>query len=196
MAGRFCGHSDPELNERGRQQLVGLMTMLSEHAIRRVYTSDLRRAQQTAEPIAKHFEAEVNVRPGLREIHFGLWEGLSWNEIEGRDRAVAARWAETYPNSTAPAGESYQRFASRVHREMAFLLAEVAKSPIAAVTHAGFIRVVLTNWCGVSEQEAWDRTEEYGSILALDTSHIDRARIEDSDSGRSGVDRVQQGESK
>lgn len=196
MAGRFCGHSDPELNERGRQQLVGLMTMLSEHAIRRVYTSDLRRAQLTAEAIAKHFEAEVHVRPGLREIHFGLWEGLSWNEIEGRDRTVAARWAETYPNSTAPAGESYQHFASRVHREMTFLLAEVTKSPIAAVTHAGFIRVVLTNWCGVSEQEAWDRTKEYGSIVALDASHIDRARIEDSDSGRSGVDRVQQGESK
>jgi alpha-ribazole phosphatase/probable phosphoglycerate mutase len=180
MAGRFCGHSDPELNERGREQLAGLMTMLSEHAVRRVYTSDLRRAQQTAEAIAKHFGAGLQVRPGLREIHFGLWEGLSWHEIEGRDKAVAAKWAETYPNSTAPAGESYQHFASRVHRETAFLLAEVTKSSIAAVTHAGFIRLVLTNWYGVSEQEAWDRTKEYGSIVALDTNHIDRPEIEDS----------------
>ena len=196
MAGRFCGHSDPELNERGRQQLAGLMTMLSEHAIRRVYTSDLRRAQQTAEAIAKHFGAGLLVRPGLREIHFGQWEGLSWNEIEGRDKGLAARWAETHPNSTAPAGESYQRFASRVHREMAFLLAEVTKSPIAAVTHAGFIRVVLTNWCGVSEQDAWDRTKDYGSIVALDTSHIESAGIEDSDSRCPGINHIQQGEGK
>jgi len=44
-----------------------------------------------------------------------------------------------------------------------------------AVTHAGFIRVVLTNWFGVSEQDACNRTKEYGSIVVLDTSHIDRA---------------------
>ena len=196
MAGRFCGRSDPELNERGRQQIAGLITTLSEHAIRRVYTSDLRRAQQTAEAIAKHFGARLHVRPGLREIHFGLWEGLSWNEIEVRDKALAERWAEAYPNSTAPSGESYQRFASRVQREMAFLLEELTKSPIAAVTHAGFIRVVLTNWCGVSEQEAWDRTKENGSIVALDISHVDRTGIEDSDSLRPGVNHIQQGELK
>jgi alpha-ribazole phosphatase/probable phosphoglycerate mutase len=196
MAGRFCGHSDPELNERGRQQLAGLLNRLSEHSIRRVYSSDLRRARQTAEAIAKHFRAELQVRPGLREIHFGLWEGLSWNEIEVRDPVLAKNWATNHPNSTAPGGESSQQFASRVRREIAFLLAEATKSPIAAVAHAGFIRVVLTNWCGVSEQEAWDRTKEYGSIVAFDTSHTDRAGIEDSDSGCSGVDRVQQGECK
>ena len=194
MAGRFCGHSDPELNERGCQQLAGLMTMLSEHAIRRVYTSDLRRAQQTAEAIAKHFGAGLLVRPGLREIHFGLWEGLSWNEIEVRDPTLAKRWIETYPNSTAPAGEPSQQFASRVRREIAFLLAEAMKSPIVVVTHASFIRVVLTNWCGVSEQDAWNRTKEYGSIVALDTRHIDRAGIEDSDPRRPGVNHIQQGE--
>jgi alpha-ribazole phosphatase len=194
MAGRFCGHSDPELNERGRQQIAGLLNRLSEHSIRRVYSSDLRRARQTAEAIAKHFRAELHLRPGLREIHFGLWEGLSWSEIEVRDPVLAENWASNHPNSTAPGGESSQQFAWRVRREIAFLLAEATKSPIAAVAHAGFIRVVLTNWCGVSEQEAWDRTKEYGSIVALDTSHVDRAGIEDSDSGCSGVDRVQQGE--
>jgi alpha-ribazole phosphatase/probable phosphoglycerate mutase len=194
MAARFCGHSDPELNQRGRQQLAGLLNRLSEHSIRRVYSSDLRRARQTAEAIAKHFRAELHVRPGLREIHFGLWEGLSWNDIEVRDPVLAKNWTSNHPNSTAPGGESSQQFAWRVRREMAFLLEEAMKSPIVAVTHAGFIRVALTNCCGVSEQEAWDRTMEYGSIMALDTSLIDRAGIEDFDSGCSGVDRVQQGE--
>ena len=194
MAARFCGHSDPDLNERGRQQLAGVLTRLSEHSIRRVYSSDLRRARQTAEAIAKHFRAELHLRSGLREIHFGRWEGLSWNEIEARDPVLAQNWVTNHPNSKAPGGESSQQFASRVRREIAFLLAEATKSAIAAVAHAGFIRVVLTNWCGVSEQEAWDRTKEYGSIVGLDTSYIDRAGIEDSASGCSGVDRVQQGE--
>jgi alpha-ribazole phosphatase/probable phosphoglycerate mutase len=172
MAGRFCGHSDPELNELGRQQLEGLVNMLSEHAIHRVYTSDLRRAQQTAQAIATHFGIGLHVRPGLREIHFGRWEGLSWNEIEVRDPALAKSWAEEYPNSTAPGGESLQQFESRVRREMAFLLGGVTKSPVAVATHAGFIRAVLTKFYGVSEQEAWNRTKDYGSIVALDSDLI------------------------
>jgi alpha-ribazole phosphatase/probable phosphoglycerate mutase len=187
MAGRFCGHSDPELNERGRQQLAELLNRLSEHAIRRVYTSDLRRARQTAEAIAKHFAAGLHVRPGMREIHFGLWEGLSWTEIEARDPVLAKAWAEKYPNSTAPGGESFDQFESRVRGEVAVLLGESTKAPSAVVTHAGFIRVVLTNWCGISEQEAWDRTKDYGSVVALDTDHIDQTAIEDFDCRRPGV---------
>jgi broad specificity phosphatase PhoE len=146
--------------------------MLSGHAIRRVYTSDLRRAQQTAEAIAKHFGAGLHVRPGLREIHFGLWEGLSWSEIEVRDPALAKNWAEQYPNSAAPGGESFQDFLARAREETAFLQGQATKSPIAVVSHAGFIRAVLTNWCRVSEQEAWDRTTEYGSIVTVDSDLI------------------------
>jgi len=123
MASRFCGHSDPELNQRGRQQLAGVVDRLSEYAIQRIYTSDLRRARQTAEAIASRFGIGFEVRPGLREIHFGLWEGLSWSEIEERDPVLAKIWAEQYPNSTAPGGESLQQFERRVHAESAFLFA-------------------------------------------------------------------------
>jgi alpha-ribazole phosphatase/probable phosphoglycerate mutase len=185
MAGRFCGHSDPELNERGRQQLAGLVNGLSEHTIRRVFASDLRRARQTAEAIAQHFGAELHIRPGLREIHFGLWEGLSWTEIAARDPVLAKNWAEGYPDSTAPGGEAFQQFKSRVRGEIAFLLGQAMKLPIAVVTHAGFICAVLMNWCRVSEQQAWDRTRDYASVVALDTNHIDKAIMEDSDHERS-----------
>ena len=182
MAGRFCGHCDPELNERGRGQLPGLMNAISGEAIRRVYTSDLRRARQTAEAVAKHFGAELHVRPGLREIHFGLWEGLSWSEIEVRGPALARKWVKEYPNSTAPGGESFQQFEMRVRKEIAFLLEKATQVPIAAVGHAGFIRVVLAACCKVSEREAWGRTKDYGSVVALETRHIDKAGIGNSSS--------------
>jgi len=187
MVGRFCGHCDPELNQRGRQQLVEVGNRLAEHKIDRVFTSDLRRAQQTAEIIATHFRAGLHIRPGLREIYFGRWEGLSWKEIEIRDPVLAKKWAEEYPRSTAPGGESCRQFDFRVRGEMAFLRAQAAKWPVAAVTHAGFIRVALTNWCGVSQQEAWEQTKDYGSIVALDTNHLVRASLEDPDAERSAV---------
>jgi len=191
MAGRFCGHCDPELNQCGRQQLVEVVNRLAEYKIDRVFTSDLQRAQQTAEIIATHFGARLHIRPGLREIHFGRWEGLSWREIEARDPVLAKKWAEEYPRSTAPGGESCRQFHFRVRSQMAFLRAQAAKWPVAAVTHAGFIRVALTNWCGVSEQEARERTKEYGSIVALDTNHIDRASLEDPDAEHSAVSGTQ-----
>ena len=180
MAGRFCGHSDPELNERGRQQLAGVVDRLLEYAVRRIYTSDLRRARQTAEAIASHFGIGFEVRPGLREIHFGLWDGLSWSEIEARDPVLAKIWAEQYPNSTAPGGESLQQFERRVRAESAFLFAAAAECPIAVVAHAGFMRVLLKNFYGVLEEEAWKLTKEYGSVVALDTNVIRKFTVAES----------------
>ncbi len=180
MAGRFCGHSDPELNQRGRQQLAGVVDRLSEYAIRRIYTSDLRRARQTAEAIASHFGIGFEVRPGLREIHFGRWEGLSWSEIEACDPVLAKSWAERYPNSTAPGGESLQQFERRVRAESAFLFAAATECPVAVVAHAGFMRVLLTNFYGVLEEEAWKLTKEYGSVVALDTNLVRKFTAEES----------------
>jgi alpha-ribazole phosphatase len=173
MAGRFCGHSDPEINQRGQRQLVSLVQTLSEYAIQRVYTSDLRRALQTAEAIAGHFGTELCVRPGLREIHLGRWEGLSWSEIEGLDPAFAKNWVAAYPHVTAPGGEPFQQFQERVCREISFLLAEARESSIAVVTHAGFIRLARTDWYGVSEQ-TWNGTIEYASVVALDNNLLDK----------------------
>ncbi|MGA6982965.1 MAG: histidine phosphatase family protein [Candidatus Sulfotelmatobacter sp.] len=178
MAGRFCGHSDPELNRRGRQQFAGLIDALSAHSIRRVYSSDLRRSRQTADAIAKHFGTELYLRPGLREINFGQWEGLSWKEIETRDPISAKTWVSEYPDSTAPGGEPFHEFVSRIDQEISFLLEEAGKLPIAVVTHAGFIRTVLTSRCGISQDEAWNRTKEYGSIVVLDASDVDRPKIQ------------------
>jgi alpha-ribazole phosphatase len=178
IAGRFCGHSDPELNERGHQQLAGVVDRLSEYAIRQVYTSDLRRARQTAEVIAAHFGRDFKIRPGLREIHFGQWEGLCWSEIEARDPVLAKGWALRYRNSTAPGGESSQQFEQRVRAEVAFLFAAATECSIAVVTHAGFMRVLLTNFYGLLEEAAWKLTQEYGSVVALDTDLIRKLSVE------------------
>jgi adenosylcobinamide-GDP ribazoletransferase len=82
MAGRFCGHSDPDVNAKGRAQLTELAHLLSAEAIDAVYSSDLRRARSTAQAIAAARNIPLSLRPALREIDFGQWEGLSWEQIE------------------------------------------------------------------------------------------------------------------
>jgi broad specificity phosphatase PhoE len=172
MAGTLCGHSDPELNELGRGQLAGLTNGLSGYPSERIYTSDLRRAQQTAEAIAHHFRAEICLRRGLREIDFGLWDGLSWREIELRYPAIARNWIEYYPHLTAPQGETFKAFQQRVLAEITSLIAESLGPNVVVVTHAGFIRVVLTLLCGWPEPDVLKRTQGYAAVVTISENEM------------------------
>jgi alpha-ribazole phosphatase len=164
MAGRFCGHSDPDLNTQGQAQLAGLARVLATETIGGVYSSDLRRAQSTAQAIAAGRNVPLTLRPALREIHFGEWEGLSWPEIEQMDPEYARRWVDGYPHITPPAGETFQKFEARVLEEVSHLVDRDGES-IAVVTHAGVLRLVLRHLHGCSEEEAWQQTQPYCCIV-------------------------------
>jgi alpha-ribazole phosphatase/probable phosphoglycerate mutase len=167
MAGSFCGHSDPELNERGLAQLGELINRLRTEEIGMVYTSDLRRAHTTGMAIAKAFGVDCQVRSALREINFGRWEGITWEDIERRDDVYARRWIAEYPRLPAPDGESFHDFQRRVLDEVTFLSlkAEVAGCCIAVVAHAGVLRTVLCALHGCSDESAWEQTRSYCSVL-------------------------------
>jgi alpha-ribazole phosphatase len=164
MAGRFCGHSDPDVNAQGQAQLARLAQVLSAETIAGVYSSDLRRAQSTAQAIAAGRNIPLTLRPALREIHFGEWEGLSWRQIEQMDPEYARRWVGGYPHVTAPAGETFRNFEARALEEVNDLIGRAAES-IAVVTHAGVLRVVLRHLQGCSEEEAWQQTQPYCCVV-------------------------------
>jgi broad specificity phosphatase PhoE len=167
MAGTFCGQSDPELNARGRVQLAGVVEELRAENPGLVYTSDLRRAHETGLAIAEAFGVSCNVRPALREIDFGRWDGLRWKEIEEQDEAYARDWLAKYPHLPSPGGEDFGDFERRVLAEVKFLEleAEIAGRNIAVVTHAGVLRTILCSLQGLPREDAWDRTKAYCSVV-------------------------------
>lgn len=165
MAGTFCGHSDPEVNKRGQREIVGLVNDLLSEKIHAVYSSDLRRAQTTAQAIADALMVEVHLRPALREINFGRWECLTWKEIEEQDALYAARWITEYPNLPAPDGETFEEFERRVLCEVEFLIDHAQSGCIAVVTHAGVLRTILSRLCECSEQDAGQQTKSYCCIV-------------------------------
>jgi len=164
MAGRYCGHSDPDLNAQGRAQLTRLAQLLREEMLDTVYSSDLRRATSTAQAIAAGRNIPRVLRPALREIDFGDWEGLSWEEIEQLDPDYAQKWVISYPHLPAPSGESFQDFERRVLAEVNHLM-NCSPGPIAVVTHGGVLRVVLRHLCGYSEPKAWQETQQYCCVV-------------------------------
>jgi broad specificity phosphatase PhoE len=169
MAGTFCGHSNPGLNARGRRQLSELICGLEGEEIDEIYTSDLLRAQETAEEIAKFFEVGCHLRPELREINFGRWEGLTWEEIEQNDPAYAQRWIAEYPNLSAPNGECFDDFERRVLNEVEQLTVGAKGRGIAVVTHAGVLRTVLCRLLECSDDEARQQTRSYCSVIRYRT---------------------------
>jgi len=164
LSGKFCGHSDPDLNTAGENKLHSLVHEVAALGIERIYSSDLRRAARTASAISERLGVPVEFRPGLREIHFGLWEALRWEEVHERYPAEAELWLGECPTRSAPGGEPYREFVARVESDYRWLIGN-GGSTRAVVTHRGVMQYALTHFFGFSETEARQRTENYGAIV-------------------------------
>lgn len=165
LAGTFCGHCDPPVNARGYEQIADLLDRLRSETIDAVYTSDLQRARTTAEALAGYFGVPCISMGGLREINFGAWEGLTWDQIEATHPEYAARWLELYPQLAAPDGERFDAFEARVHAALDTLLHHREHRQIVIVTHAGVLRSILQTRCGFTQEEAWSRTKKYAAVF-------------------------------
>lgn len=143
MAGTFCGMSDPPLSSHGRAQLAGLNERLKPYSITHIFSSDLQRSRQTAESIAQHRGLQVHCLESLRELAFGSWEGLDWDQIMARDSAYAQHWLDHYPSVPAPGGEDFSSFLTRIQQAMHSIVEHAAGGCSIVVTHAGVIRAFL-----------------------------------------------------
>jgi len=110
-----------------------------------VVASDLLRARETAGIAVPG--AEVAADPRLRELGFGAWEGLTWDECARRDGDRIRRWTEDPDRTTPPEGESTADFAARIAAALDELPGE---GSVLWVVHAGVIYAVLARWMGVT----------------------------------------------
>jgi len=166
--GQFCGHSDPGLSQRGHEQIPVLIQSLSRLMPCAVWSSDRQRAIQTAEPIAKFFGLDYGISAALREMNFGMWEGLTWNEIELQFPEDASAWARGFPNHRPPGGESFVELQSRVVEELAQLAKHAQPGCTLVVTHAGFIRTAVAWVLGMPNQRLVRIGQDYGALTILE----------------------------
>jgi broad specificity phosphatase PhoE len=84
LAQRFQGQSDIPLNEVGKKQAMALADRLTNESINIVYSSDLQRAIETSKIIMQMSDCKPDLHPDqrLREVNFGDWEGLTYDEIK------------------------------------------------------------------------------------------------------------------
>jgi ribonuclease H / adenosylcobalamin/alpha-ribazole phosphatase len=152
-ANRFCGELDPELTARGREQAALARETL--HAllprVDAAWTSPRQRARQTATIILPH--AEWQVIDELRELSFGLWEGLSKEEASARTPEAYLAWETDAYRNGPPGGESGLDAEPRVDR----LIDKIAGSPaqnILIVSHITFLRLAIASLMNIALSEA------------------------------------------
>lgn len=142
---RWQGWADPPLNALGRRQAAELAERLRETPFDAVYSSDLRRAHETALIVAEPHEVPVAADRGLREIDVGSWSGLTKPEIEERFGGERVD------------GETNEQHRERVLAAAARIVSVHPGERILLVTHGGTMRVLADAFegpidnCGVIE---------------------------------------------
>jgi glucosyl-3-phosphoglycerate phosphatase len=150
VTGRFQGQAEVPLDEVGREQAAVAAPLVAAFEPVAIFSSDLLRTCQTAEPLAALTGLEVQTDKRLREIHVGSWEGLLGEEIRARDPELAERVWRGEDVRRSPTGESPQEVADRV-AEALTEIAETADdgSTIAVVTHGLAGRVGACRFVGL-----------------------------------------------
>jgi alpha-ribazole phosphatase len=166
--GRFQGQRDVSLTSAGRRELRHLSEKCSAYPVRAVYSSDLRRARQTADAVAKNLGLEVEVRPELREIHFGQFEGLSWNQIARRFPRLAALWIERFPYQPIPGAEPLRQFKKRIAAGIGEIVAANRGQCVLVVSHAGVIRFTLGCVLGVPARNLFRLAQDSCAVNVID----------------------------
>ncbi|MDQ0042158.1 histidine phosphatase family protein [Variovorax boronicumulans] len=139
---RIQGHIDIGLNATGLWQAERAGQALADEDIGVIYASDLARAWQTAEAIARPHGLAVQPEPRLRERAFGHLEGMSFAEIESMLPEDARRWRERDPEFEPVGGESLMTFRDRVTRVAAELAARHPGQLVTLVAHGGVMDVL------------------------------------------------------
>ncbi len=176
--GRVQGHACAGLSPLGERQADALAHEVTRwDAVVRVVTSDLLRAQQTAEPVAAAIDATPDVLATLRERDFGAWEARHHEQIAHQDADRWRRWCAGEDVIAEVGGESSEQLAERAASALADLFAStVDDATTIAVTHGGTI------WHGTHRLVGIDRGSlgpvANASITRLVTYDDGRVRLE------------------
>jgi broad specificity phosphatase PhoE len=142
-AGRWQGHGDPPLSDRGRAQANALARELAREAIDVLVSSDLRRAAETAAILGQARGLRPELNPRLRELDLGDWAGLTRDQIE-RTAGDALRRFEAGDLEVRPGGgENLREIEQRAFSAVTELVDAHPGRRLAVVTHLGVIRALL-----------------------------------------------------
>ncbi|MBC2577359.1 histidine phosphatase family protein [Peptostreptococcus russellii] len=144
--GQTQGHGNSPLTELGIQQAKDLAEALKEYPIDIIYCSDLGRAVETAEIIGKELNIEIHPTESLREMGFGVWEGMPLREIEKIYPESFKMWRNEPEKVQIEGGETLDMIKQRQDKLIEELNEKYKNKHILLVSHSVTVRVMLLSF--------------------------------------------------
>jgi broad specificity phosphatase PhoE len=152
--GRYQGQADPPLNEEGWAQAARLAEVLAPRPVEALYSSDLKRARDTAERVAQRLGVPVFVEPRLREINQGAWEGMLVGDIASGYPEDWRAIQDDPLHARAPGGESVAEVAQRALACLGDIAQRFPRGPVVIISHGLTLGCVLCLARGLSLEDA------------------------------------------
>ena len=184
---RFRGRADVPLNDIGLKQAeaTGRRVAASWQPVA-IYSSPLSRAVKTAEEVGEHTHLAVEIHPGLADINYGKWQGLTPEEARTRWQEMVNAWYKTPHLALIPGGETLDGLRTRTMKAVDALVAHYPGQTIVLVGHTVINRIILLGVLGLGNDRFWHIRQEpcainvfevdageYTLVTLNDTCHLD-----------------------
>ena len=164
QSGTYTGRSDVELSADGEHQILSLAPRLKSVDFDACFCSPLKRCRQTLALL--DIIAECNFVESLKEIDFGLWEGLSFKQIQNSYPDQLDSWARQGDDFRFPGGERIKTFNSRIIDWFDKLLTKDFNR-VLIVAHGGVVRTGICHLVGIDSTKAFVFNPKEGRVAKI-----------------------------
>jgi broad specificity phosphatase PhoE len=172
----FGGRIDMELSPVGHAQAAALAQFLRRRPIDAIYCSPMRRAQQTLAPLAAHCPKPPVAKAELREVDFGDWTGLTWEQVRARYHISAFTWLEQLQAAAIPNAEDGASFRARVEPCVREIVESHPGQTVAVVCHGGVVRAMLSILLDLPLPKMASFEIDYASVTHVER-HAQRSEV-------------------
>jgi len=165
---RVQGHSQTLLDEDGLTQARKLRDRLAGETFVAAFSSDLVRAQQTAQTILGNRKIALTVSPDLREFDYGLWDRLTLEELKDRYSDEMSRMMDGDHDFAPPGGESVTQLLERTARFVVQVKGQVPEGNLLVVCHGGSLRGLVVHLLGLPVANFWSLQVDLASLSIVD----------------------------
>jgi broad specificity phosphatase PhoE len=166
--GRWQGQADVPLNAHGRQQAMQIAKTLASKDISAIYSSDLGRAVETAETLARFKRLSVHIDRRLREIHQGDWQGLLVTEIKARYAGLFDERMNNPLEIAPPGGETVSQLKERILLAINEIIQEYPHETVAVVSHGFALALLRTHLNQLPIEQVWTSLPDPGQWTVIE----------------------------
>jgi len=161
---RLRGRADIDLDDVGKTQAEATAGRIAEWQISAIYSSPLRRTLTTAGILARHFGLEVEPLPGIIDIDYGEWQGLSLEETATKDNALYTKWLEAPHMVKFPGGDSLSEVRERASAAVDGIIKQHLGETVAVVSHKVVCQILILHFLDLDNSHFWQIAQDVNAV--------------------------------